>query len=125
MELSDKERLMLVEKKDEILKLTLEILDILSTEDPKQATVVKKKMTTILSLISTIASYADSKNYNLQPLWNVTNLIFAQMDLLRDHWTAISPYIEIFCNTVNHIQFNFSKRDLKIRIPKINLSLHF
>ena len=121
MELTEKERLMLVEKKEEILKLTEEILGIMKA--PEQALEVKKKMTSILSLVSTIASYAESKNYNLDPLWQVTNLIFLQMNTRGDHWTTISPWIEIFCNTVNHIQFNFTKRDIKIKIPKIDLSI--
>lgn len=63
VELTEKERLMLVQKKEEIRKLTTEILDII--QYPKKQSEVKKKMTSILSLLSTIASYSDSKNYNL------------------------------------------------------------
>ena len=121
MELTEKERLMLVEKKEEILKLTKEILD--SMNDPKQALEVKKKMTSILSLLSVIASYAESKNYNLDALEKFTTLIFLQMNILRDHWTALHPWIEVFCNTVNNVRFNFTKREIKIRIPKIDFSI--
>jgi len=121
MELTEKERLMLVEKKEEILKLTKEILDVM--KDPKQALEVKKKMTSILSIISTIASYSDSKNYNLDVLEQLTTMTFLQMDLMGEYWISLSPWIEKFCNIVNNTRFNFTKRDIRIRIPKIDLSI--
>ncbi|MGA2768800.1 MAG: hypothetical protein ABSF24_10880 [Candidatus Bathyarchaeia archaeon] len=121
MELTEKERLMLVSKKEEILKLTKEILDVL--KDPAQAIEVKKRMTSILSLVSTIASYAESKNYNLDALMGITSVISLQMDLLGKNWTSLGAWIEVFCNAVNSIQFNFTKRDIIIRIPKIDLSI--
>ena len=122
MELTENERLMLVEKKEDILKLTKEILKILKERDPEQALEVKKKMTSILSLISTIGSYAKSK-YDSRNLWASTNMIFLQMNALGDRWTSIASWIEVFCNTVNLIEFNFTKRDIKIKIPKIDMSI--
>ena len=83
---------MLVSKKEEILKLTLEILD--SIKDPEQAVEVKKKMTSILSLISTIGSYSKSK-YDSRNLWASTNMIFLQMNALGDSWTSIRSWIEV------------------------------
>jgi len=121
MELAEKERLMLDSKKEEILKLTKEILDALN--DPEQTMEIKKRMTSILSLLSTIASYAESKNYNLDALMNFTNMLFLQMDLLKNHWTVLGPGLELFCNTVNNVRFNFTKRDIKIRIPKVDFSI--
>jgi hypothetical protein len=121
MELAEKERLMLVSKKEEILKLTKEILDPL--KDPEQAIEVKKRMTSILSLVSTIASYAESKNYNLDALMRFTTMISLQMDMLGKEWASFGAWIQVFCNTVNSIQFNFTKRDIIIRIPKIDLSI--
>jgi hypothetical protein len=121
MELTEKERLMLVSKKEEILKLTKEILDVL--KDPEQALEVKKKMTSILSLVSTIASYAEAKNYNLDALMRFATMISLEMDMLGKEWTFFGAWIEVFCNTVNSIQFNFTKRDIIIRIPKIDLSI--
>jgi len=120
MELTEKERLMLVEKKEEILKLTKEILGIM--KDSEQAVEVKKRMTSILSLISTIGSYAKSK-HDPRHLWASTNMIFLQMNALEKQWTTISSWIEIWCNTVNLIEFNFTKRDIKIKIPKIDFSI--
>jgi hypothetical protein len=121
MELSEKERLILNSKKDEILNLTKQIFDAL--KDPGQAMEIKKRITSILSLLSTIASYAECKNYNLDALRDFTNVLFVQMDLLKDDWTVLSPWIELFCVTVNNAQFNFAKRDIKINIPKIDFSI--
>lgn len=121
MELTEYERLMLVEIKKEILELTLEIIDIVKDKDKK--TDVKKKMTTILSKISILSSYAKPKNFNLKPILDVANILFVQMDTLGDYWTSYSPYIEMFCNIVNHIQYDFTKRDITINIPKIDLSV--
>jgi hypothetical protein len=119
MKLTEKERFMLVQRKDEILKLTIEILDI--KNDPKQALEIKKKMTNVLSQISVLGSYSKSKNFNTGPLTNVTNALFISMDMSKDMWIILSTDLEIWCNTVNSIQFDFTKRDIKI--PKIDLSL--
>jgi len=118
MELTEKERLMLVEKKEEILKLTKEILDI--EKDPKQAVEVKKKMTSILSLISTIASYSKSKNTSLDYLLQRAKLISDFMD--NNFWKASSTHLEIFCNAVNSIEFDFTKREMKI--PDLHFHMH-
>ena len=119
MKLTEKERLMLVQRKDEILKLTIEILDI--KNDPKQALEIKKKMTSVLSQIGVLGSYSKSKNINTGPLTNLTNSLFIKMDMSKDMWMILSTDLEIWCNIVNSIQFDFIKRDIKI--PKIDLSL--
>lgn len=121
MELTEYERLMLVETKKDILELTLEILDIVKDKEKKVD--IKKKMTTIISKISIISSYAKPKNVNLKPILDLVNALFVQMDSLGDLWTSYSPYIEIFCNIVNHIQYDFTKKDILIKIPKIDLSI--
>ena len=70
------------------------------------------------------ACYAESKNYNLDVLGDLANLIFVQIDTDRKEWDSFPRLIiEEFCNTVNDIQFNFTKRDIKINIPTIDLSL--
>ena len=119
MKLTEKERLMLVQRKDEILKLTIEILDI--KNDPKQALEIKKKMTSVLSQIGVLESYSKSKNINTGPLRNFTNTLFMNMGMSKDMWMILSTDLEIWCNIVNSIQFDFTKRDIKI--PKIDLSL--
>jgi len=60
MELTEKERLMPVEKKKEVQKLTSESFDI--KDDPKQTTRMKKKITNILSALSTIGSYVKTRD---------------------------------------------------------------
>jgi len=122
MELTEKERLMLVEKKEEIRKLTTEILDIM--DDPKKQSEVKKKITSILSLLSTIASYSNSKNYNLDAFTQMANVIFTFGIGRHGELRPLTVFeIETFCNYVNSIQFEFTRKDFKIRIPKIDISI--
>ena len=121
MELTECERLMLVEIKKEILELTLEIFDIVKDKEKKID--VKKKLTTILSKISIISSYAKPKNVKLKPIFDIATILFIQIDGMGELWTSYSPLIEMFCNIVNHIQYDFTKRDITIKIPKIDLSI--
>jgi len=121
MELTEKERLMLVEKKEEIRKLTVEILDMLNDSEKEiDIKEIKKRITSILSLLSTIASYSKSKNYDLDRLTDAANVIFATFDLDK---RVIPPIIEVFCNYVNSVRFDFTKREFKINIPKIDFSI--
>jgi len=122
MELTEKERLMLVGKKEEIRKLTTEILNMM--DDPKKQSEIKKKMTSILSLLSTIASYSESKNYNLDAFTQMANVIFTFGLEKYEELRPLTVFeIETFCNYVNSVQFDFTKRGLKIRIPKIDVSI--
>ena len=120
MELSEQERRMLTEKKDEIRKLTEEIID-LEIDTKKNASEIKKKVTGILSLISIIASYSKSKNYDLEAINDMGKLMFLQLN--RRYPPLATLFLELFCNTVNAIQFDFTKRDVKINIPKIDVSI--
>jgi len=123
LELTEKERLLLIKKKEEICKLTNEILEI--EHDPEQITEIKKKMTTVLSLISTIASYSESRNIDLQAFLKFAHLLFIEMRIHKRNntWEMITRNIETFCNFANFIRFNFTKRGIKIVIPKIDLSI--
>ncbi len=111
--LTETERLLLVGKKDEIRKLTEEILD-LSTCPKDSETEIKKKITGILSLISVIASYSKPKNCDLNEIRLMANLLDS---------VPMQFLLEIFCNTVNSIRFDFTRRDLKIVIPPIDLTI--
>ena len=113
MELTETERIMLVGKKEEIRKLSEEILD-LATDLNKNELKIKKKITGILSLISTIASYSKSKNYDLERITYMANML---------NCVNMQFLLEIFCNNVNSIRFDFTRKDLKIIIPKIDLSI--
>ena len=121
MELTEKERLMLVEKKEEIRKLTMEILDMLNDPEKEiESKEIKKRITSILSLLSTIASYSKSKNYDLNRLTNAANIICVGLDLSKE---VLIPAIEVFCNIVNSVRFDFTKSGIKIHIPKIDFSI--
>lgn len=117
MELTEQERLMLVGKKDEIRKLTEKILEL--APNPEQNKLELNKMVTgILSLLSTIASYSKCKNDDLQRITYIANVLtqWGQLDMDFLH--------EYFCNEVNSIRFDFTGKDLKIIIPKIDISLY-
>ena len=120
MELTEKERLMLTEKKEEIRKLTEALLELARTIK-NNGIEIKKKVTGILSLLSTIASYSDARNYNLEGVNNLADSIFSELD--QENWTFAELYLELYCNTVNSIRFNFTRRDVKIHLPKIHLTI--
>jgi len=142
MEITEKERLLLVKKKEEIYTQTCEILDIIHNAPPlitesKKITELKKRITGILSNISIVASYADSKSHKLEPLTTIANTLFSMMSsherfisktrdkeeedfvrLLNDYaWQLIVKYTDLFCNIVNSIQFKLTKKGLKITVP--------
>jgi hypothetical protein len=123
MELTEKERLMLIKKKEIICGLTLEILDMASDSDNELE--IKKKITAILSELNAIASYSDSKNYDLDQFTKGVNGIFNLMS--REKWNGVwtlSPRaIEITCNYANSVRFDFTKKDFKITLPKIDLTI--
>lgn len=123
MELTKQERLMLVKKKEEICGLTLQILDM--AHDPRNAVKIKKDMTMILSLVNTIASYSDSKNYDLDHFAKWVDTLFELMSLEKEMkiWDSSPEDIEKICNYANSIRFEFVKKDFKIHIPKIDISI--
>ena len=120
MEISEKESLMLVEKKEEILELTKQTLDLM--DDPAKASEVKKNIMSVLSKISTIASYAKLRNKNEMKILELrAKMIFQLMDMFKEKWTETRPEIEEFCNLANSIQFDFKKEGFKIRLPDVHL----
>ena len=119
MEITEKERLILVMKKNEIRKLAESILETSSSRASEVE--IKKKVTGILSLISTIASYSNSKNYSVDGIGEMANSIFSLLD--TEAYVIADCMLEVFCNTANSIRFDFTKKDLKINIPKIDLSI--
>jgi len=123
MELTEKERLMLVKKKEIICGLTLKILDM--AYDSKNALQIKKNMTTILSALNAIASYSDSKNYNLNQFTNGVNALFDLMssEIQIKIWILSPKAIETTCNYANSVRFDFTKKDFKITLPKIDFSI--
>jgi len=122
MELTEKERQLLLEKKEEIRKLTEDIIE-LTADLSKNETELKKKVTGILSLISTIASYSKPKNLDMRVLVVAAQLIFDILETKPVLLKTATLELEIFCNVANSITFNFTKKDLKVNIQKIDLSI--
>jgi hypothetical protein len=131
MELTETERLMLIKKKEEICGLTLQILDM--AHDRERELEIKKNFTTILSLLNQIASYSDSKNYDLNEFTEYVDALFGLMshEKSSESWSPlrvkiwlVSPVvIEKLCNYANSVRFDFTKKGLKINFPKIDISI--
>ena len=68
MEISEIERIKLMDKKDEIRQLSAEIIECLNTEP--DIILIKKNMNAILNLLSTIASYSQERPGGLTRLFN-------------------------------------------------------
>ena len=117
MEITEKERLMLVGKKEEIGRLTEDIIE-LTTDLKKNETELKKRVTIILSLISTIASYTKSKKLDMVPLVQVATHIFHMIETNPAFVRTITTELEFFCNIANSITFDFTGKDLRITLPK-------
>lgn len=122
MELTEKERLMLVEKKAEIRKLTEDIFD-LNVDVERNRVEIKKKVSGILNLFSIIASYTNSKSNLVLPLMQFAQQIFFLIDQEPCFCRVVTTDLEIFCNSLNSITFNFTKKDLKINIQKVDFAI--
>jgi hypothetical protein len=122
MELTEKERLLLVEKKEEIRRLTEDIIE-LTVDLQNNKTELKKRVTGILSLISTIASYTSSKNPDMREFVKAAQLIFYTIETNSSLVLVARTELEIFCNVANSIMFNFTKKDFKVTIQKIDFSI--
>lgn len=132
MEITATERMMLVKNKETICGATLQILRMVN--DPENSGEIKENITTILSLLNTIASYSNSKNYDLDAITALAENIFGLLrtypsetisELIPDYWNRIIiERIELFCNAVNSMRFDFTnKKGIKITLPKINLNI--
>ena len=107
MELSENERLMLVKKKEDIFKITSELLtkDLINSEKIS-------KMNEILSILSIIESYA-KPDRDLSVFTRIVIHITVGLEAGID----VSLRISQFCSAVNSIKFDFTKKGLKISIP--------
>jgi hypothetical protein len=121
MEITETERLMLVKKKEEIRELTLQNLD--KAHDPRNELEIKKNFTSIISLLSQIASYSHT-SYNLSEMTRGITLLFIEMSQEKDMgiWIGSPISIEMVCNYVNSVKFNFTKNGIKISLPKMNFN---
>jgi hypothetical protein len=123
MELSEKERQMLVEKKAEIRKLTDDIVE-LSEDLKKNRIEIKKRISGILSSISVIASFTSSKKIDMIAFAQFSEILFWHLDKYSLKYPyPITTDLDIFCNIANSIRFDFTTRGLKVKINKIDLSI--
>jgi hypothetical protein len=107
MELSEDERLMLVKKKEEIFKITHDLVTLNLNKYEKIS-----KMNEILSLLSTIESYA-KPDRNLGVFQEYVNSISGMLHMGIDSDVLTST----FCTAVNSIKFDFTKTGVRISIP--------
>jgi hypothetical protein len=121
LELTEKERLLLVEKKEEIRKLTEAIIQ-LTTDIESNKIEIKQKIQGILSLISTLASYTNTK-LDLHSFVVMSEYTFHLMDLEPCLIKTTRLHLEIFCSVANTMTFNFTKKGLVITIPKIDMTI--
>ncbi len=120
MKISGKERLLLIEKKDEIRKLNEEITD-LSTDLSNNELEIRKRVNGIISLISEISCYAQPKKFNMSMLVVFVQQMFYNLHLGMPEVTKTC--LDLFCTVTNSITFNFTKRDLIINIQNLDVSL--
>jgi hypothetical protein len=107
MQTTESERLLIIEKKEEVCRLSLEILDIIHQEKTGGDDVieVKKRMIQILSLLHILASYG-SPNRDLDAVMRLVLRFFSLQSKARDDIVLGVPVGELFCITVNAIEFS-------------------
>ena len=107
MQISESERLILIQKKEEICKISQEILEITGKEHTSREDViaVKKKMVQILSSLHIIASYS-SPNRNLDAIMRVS-LQINSMSVVTNETILLPNYTEFFCTIVNSVEFSY------------------
>jgi hypothetical protein len=118
MQTTEPERLLLIQKKEEVCQLTLEILDIIHQERTtgQDVTDVKKKMVKTLSLLHILASYG-SPSRDLDDLMKLVVRFFAFQSKARDDIVLGIPIGELFCITVNSIEFSYGWFPTIIKSP--------
>jgi hypothetical protein len=106
MQTTEPERLLVIEKKEEVCRLSLEILDILHQDktDGEDVVEVKKKMIQVLSLLHVAASYG-SPNRDLDAVMRLVLRFFSVQSRERDGFIQGVAIGELFCITVNSIEF--------------------
>jgi len=117
MDLTEAERSMLTKKQEEICGLTLLILR--DAKDPEKEETIKENFTSIIALLNQIAAYSHT-GHDLNKLTVAINELFLIMSRERLHkiWIASPITIEIVCNFLNSVRFQFVKNGIKLTLPK-------
>jgi hypothetical protein len=118
MQTTESERLLLIQKKEEVCQLSQEILDIIHQEKTNGEDVieVKKKMVQVLSLLHILASYG-SPGRDLNELTKLVLRFYQFQSKARDDIVLGVPIGELFCITVNSIEFSYSWIPTIIKSP--------
>ena len=118
MQTTESERLVLIQKKEEICQLSLEILDIIHQEKTSGQDVidVKKKMIKILSILHILASYGWPSR-DLDELMKLVVRFYTLQSKARDDIVLGIPIGELFCLTVNSIEFSYGWFPTIIKSP--------
>ncbi len=112
---------MLVKKKEKINQLTSEIITNLNTSPDK--TLIINKMNEVISIISTISSYSESKSHNSSALYDLTEYLIGTIESLKNEqvsWRRV--WINFWCTTVNSVEFKFTEKKAWIKVPPIDLN---
>lgn len=122
MELTERERLLLIEMKDEIRKVTEEILECYA--DPKRWGEINKKLNHVLSLLSTLGSFSKADR-NIDKFTKAAQFISGHGGLhgSLEGYQFLRVQIEAFCAAANSVRFEFTKGGIELHIQKIDLSL--
>lgn len=118
MQTTESERLLLIQKKEEVCQLSQEILDLIHQEQTNGEDVieVKKKMVQVLSLLHILASYG-SPSRDLNELTKLVVRFYQFQSKARDDIVLGVPIGELFCITVNSIEFSYSWIPTIIKSP--------
>lgn len=124
MQTTESERLLLIQKKEEVCQLSLEILDIIHQEKTTGGDVieVKKRMVQILSLLHILASYG-SPSRDLDELMKLVVRFYLFQSKARDDIVLGIPIGELFCIAVNSIEFSYGlfPTIIKSQIPPFDI----
>jgi hypothetical protein len=118
MQTTESERQLLIQKKEEVCQLSLEILDIIHQEKTTGEDVIeiKKRMVQILSLLHILASYG-SPNRDLDEVMKLVVRFYQFQSKARDDIVLGVPIGELFCITVNSIEFSYNWFPTIIKAP--------
>lgn len=123
MEISATERMMLIKEKETICGFTMEIIKL--SRDPQNEVTIKQNFSIILQKLNTIASYSNTKNYDLDKFTEGVNALFELMSIEKANkiWILSPKAIEKACNYANSVRFDFiNKKGIKITLPKLNFN---
>ena len=80
-------------------------------------------MNEVVSLISTISTYSESKSHNSSVLYDLTEYLIGTIEVLKyEQIPSRKVFINFWCTTVNVVEFDFAEKKPLIHIPSIDLN---